>query len=267
MSNSGDSSLEYVFSDVRMHLNDVYVFKDSRRGLYIFDPHNPDPQLSQILAEVGMKPEDIQAKLEEYRTGDVGGTCVYTRGNGGFDYVVLLPAGNASCGDWALRIGEEINHGEHGTEHDGNHRYIEKFSPIAREFIGGSGRCHVARKVCVIPPGKLLPEGFPASKATYDGETDTFHFDIVHAVGYELARGAIGGEIDWQRAMFHAPDDNTLWGLYNDVMVPDIKITVPQALENKEQLIREISEHVSSSGLRHNIGFSIDETDTGGMNL
>jgi hypothetical protein len=261
-----DTGLEGIFSDVRTHLNGIYKFQESRPGLYVFNTDNPDPNFLEILKQSGIGPEKIQAKLGEYRSNDIGGTCVYTGGRGGFDYVVILPSGNASYGDWALRIGEETNHGEHGTEHDGSNKYVKIFSPVAREFMGGSGRCHIARKVCVIPPGKMLPDGFPASMAKYDDTTDTFSFDVAHAVGYELARESIVGENAWHSAMFHAKNESALWGLYNDVLVPDIRIKVPPALENKDGLIADMEGHIKSIGLKHRIGFVIDENDTRGMN-
>ena len=178
----------------------------------------------------------------------------------------MLPTGKAALARWAIKIGEEVNHGEHGTEHDGTQLYVARFSQIAREFIGGSGRCHIARQVYVIPPGKLLPDGFMEQRAEYNSATDTFHYDIGYAVGYELAKEAIGGEKDWQREMFHAQTERTLWGLYNDVKVPDITITVPPALENRDELIRKINGCVDSTGLRHNISVKIDDSDTRGMN-
>jgi hypothetical protein len=252
--------------EIRAELDQTYQFRDSSSGIYTFDPSNPNPKLMEILGKVGMSEKDIAAKLKEYGGGVIGGICLYTGGEFGYDYIILLPSVTAPEGEFALRIGEETIHGEHYTRHRNTGQYTSLFSRIAREFFGGSGQCQIARRVCKIPPGKSLPDGFSVSKASYDQETDTFHFDIPHVVGYELAKESVLGEPSWKRGMFHEPEESRVWALYNDIIVPDIKITIPPALDNRDELLRDVEKYLKSLGLKSNLDLYVDETDTRGIN-
>jgi len=65
--------------------------------------------------------------------------------------------------------------------------------------------------------------------------------------------------------MFHAPTEKKLWSIYNEVLIPDIEILVPPAVDNKNDLKKEIDEHVKSIGLKCNVNLIVDESDTRGM--
>ncbi len=258
-------NLTQIGEEIRAELGQTYRFCDSRAGIYAFDLSGPYTKLMEILGKVGMAEKDVAEKLREYRGGEIGGTCVYTGGEFGYDYIILLPSVTAPEGEFALRIGEETMHGEHYARHRNFGQYTSLFSGVAREFFGGSGRCQIARRVCKIPPGKILPDGFFASKASYDKETDTFDFDIPHIVGYELAKEAVLGDPSWKCSMFHESEERRVWALYNDLIIPEIEITVPPALDNKDELLDEVDEYLKSLGLKFNLGFTVDETDTRGI--
>jgi hypothetical protein len=73
------------------------------------------------------------------------------------------------------------------------------------------------------------------------------------------------GEDEWKSSMFHAPTEKKLWSIYNEVLIPDIEILVPPAVDNKNDLKKEIDEHVKSIGLKCNVNLIVDESDTRGM--
>ncbi len=72
------------------------------------------------------------------------------------------------------------------------------------------------------------------------------------------------GERDWKHAMFHEPNESRLWALYNEVLVPDVKVMVPLALNNRDELLGEMEKYLKSLGLKFNLGFAVDESDTRG---
>ncbi len=258
------SSTADIAREVRTELDSVYKFSDSNPGIYVFDPATLDPKLQELFEIAGMSDADISTKLRKYRDRNVGATCVHTCGKLGFDYVILLPAGTISDGETAVFLGEETMHGEHQAKHSKFLNYGKSFSDVAREFIGGSGQCHMARKVCLIPAGKVLPDGFMTPRATYDQASDTFDFDMFHTVGYELAKAATTGESEWKRAMFHESDEKRLWAVYNKAVIPDVKITVPKNVENKNALREEVNEYLKAIGLKFNLSLEVDETDNRG---
>lgn len=257
-----------IVREIREDLSSVYGFHNSRSKTYLFDPNMPNPELIKIFKIGGISDVDASARLREYTQGDVGASCVHTYGELGFDYVILLPKKTRRPGETALFIGEETMHGEHQTEHNRylDYDYHKAFSGIAREFFGGSGQYHVARKICVIPPGKLLPDGLMKLNAAYDQATDTFNFDINHMVGYELARAAITGENEWKSTMFHEPDEKRLWTTYNEAVVPDVSIDVPACFDDKDvqRLREEVIGYLESIGLKFNLNICKDETDMRG---
>jgi len=255
-------SLAQIGGEIRAELDQTYQFRNSRAGFYTFNLNNPDPGLMKILRKIGMSEKDVAANLNEYRNGEVPGSCVYACGGFGCDYIILFPSGTAQIGEFAIKIGEETMHGEHYTRHKTTRQYTSSFSSVAREFFGGSGQCQIARRVCKIPSGKSLPNGFLVVRTGYDQETDTFHFDIPHVVGYELAKEAVLGEPSWKRRMFHEPEESRVWALYNEVIIPDIKITIPPALNNRDELLRDVEKYLEFLGLKFNLDFNVDEMDT-----
>lgn len=253
-----------IAREVKKELDSIYRFSNSKSGIYVFDPNTPTLTLQELFKIAGMSDEDISTKLREYNDDYVGATCVHTRGKQGFDYVILLPSKIISDDEILLFLGEETMHGEHQAKHSKFLDYGRSFSGVVREFIGGSGQCHMARKVFPIPAGKVLPDGFMTPKATYDQISDTFDFDIPHMVGYELAKAAVTGEPEWKRAMFHEHDEKSLWAIYNEVVVLDVQITVPKNVENRENLRKEVDAYLKSLGLNLNLTLGVDETDNRG---
>jgi hypothetical protein len=250
--------------EVSAELDQVYGFRKSKAGIYVFDPGNPATKLIEIMEKSGMLENGVAEKLNYYRSGEIGGSCVYTDGEFGCDYLVLIPSLTAPKGEFSLIISEETMHGEHFVRHKNSGKYINMFSGIIREFFGGSGRYQIADKVCEIPEGMTLKDIFSRPKPEYDEKKDEFAFDINHVIGYELAREASCNEPEWKRAMFHEPDERRIWGLYNDVIIPGIKISTPPALDNKDDLLKEVEKYIQPLGLKCNVSLVIDESDTRG---
>lgn len=241
-----EKGLMEIAKGVREDLDRTYQFVDSRSKIYVFDPGNPPSEMTTTLKKMRVPKKYLAEELKVYNDGELHATCFSTDDEFDYDYVIIFNSENPPKDEFAIIIGEETMHGEHVTRHKKGGYYPSLFSGIAREFIGGSGHYQIARKL---------------DRDTYG----KYYSDIDHAVGYELAKEAVSGEPLWKRKMFHETKEKRVWKLYNESVIPNIKIPITsKMLDKKEQALHKLDKYLKLLGLRRfNLDFVIYDIETG----
>jgi hypothetical protein len=249
------STAEFMVA-AREYLDWIYEFPDSSYEMIILKPgFAENSEISNdvwnVLKASALDDQQAKDEMERYHRGEGKATCYDTGGNfRGRDYVIFFnqPEKYHKVA-FAGHIGEEIMHGEHDTLHgcyEALSRGQRKFSGVASEFIG-SFSIELARNLANnmglygvemrVEPARILPDGKP-------------HIDKDHMIGYQLGGLCIMDKSVDRKALFHKPDEKSLWKGVNEKIVPNLKLWIPKEWNGHDsEPISECKDYMNDLGL------------------
>jgi hypothetical protein len=227
---------EFMVS-VREYLDGIYEFPKSSYEMialkpgFILENKEVAEDVAGVLKASGLGGQEaINEQMFRYHDDKAVATCYLTGGNfRGRDYVILFNQPKKyHKAVFAGYIGEEILHGEHDTLHgsyEALSRGQRKFSGVASEFIG-SFSINFARELAhsmgLYVEFKLDDE---TVRILPDGK---LYIDEDHMIGYQLGGLCIDDKSVDMKALFHKPDEKSLWKAVNEKMIPNLKLWIPK---------------------------------------
>jgi hypothetical protein len=200
--------LEDIADDVRRELDGQFrfIYPDSQVRAYLGDIKMQGclDEFLEISRKKGLSKWDVNDQLNHLSTPDAG-TCIYTGDVSAMDYAVFVGEISEKT---PIILGEEITHGEHGTEHirrlGSAEGYHKEFGPAAPELLGLLGTYIMIKKLSSDENPITLV--FKGSKGA-------------HWAGYTYAKRLIdsGKEIPYPD-IFHAKNRQEIWDIIKGII-------------------------------------------------